>query len=223
MRSGHFVLLLGGLLAFLPWPSGSAAEELDPAALRRARGPYEACLRRLEAAAAVRDPLCVALVRADPSLCRRVEPGARIPCRLLAGLRGWARRVIPVPSWTSRHGDSLERRCPSRLPPGHVLDDAQCLRPLVSHVLLPGGAESPGSPGGGRAGGERRDLLVKLVNPFDRAARCRIVASLEYRDGPENRVEELRLQARSLLDRRLPIRYDSDTRVAVAVACTWDP
>lgn len=201
------ILLVLLVLGSLTGPA--RAGELDPEALGTARRGYTLCVERLGALQAVRNPLCVALVRADPSMCTRVQETVRPICRVLARSRRWLGILLRPFQRIPRGGDPLIRRCPATLPPGAVLDDASCRRVLLSHILLPNG-------------GEGATVLVKMVNPFDEVARCdlRLRATHGAHD-PEEHAAVLVLPPRSPLDRRIPIRYDADTRVEVEVSCSW--
>lgn len=204
-RSLPVVLVLVHLLG------PARAAELEPAALSAARGAYRRCVERIVALQAVRNPLCVALVRRDPSMCPRVPSAARPACRVLAGTRRWLGILLRPLHVISRPGDPLDRRCPAALPPGTVVDDAPCRRLLLSHVILPG-----------RAG--HAEILVKMVNPFDEAARCAVRwAATHHAYGAQGSTRTEAIPPRSPLDRRIPIRYDAGTRVEVDVTCGWGP
>jgi hypothetical protein len=187
------------------------AAELEPAALAAARGAHRRCVEGLEALEAVRNPFCVALARRDPSMCPRVPVAAQPTCRILTGVRRWMGILLRPRLLLPRPADALEVRCPAALPPGVVVDDGPCRRLLLSHVILP-------------ADGGRAEVLVKMVNPFDEAARCdlRLGATHHSHDAQE-RVVVAVVPPRSPLDRRIPIRYDAGTQVDVEVTCGWGP
>jgi hypothetical protein len=202
---------LVALLALVSTLGPARGAELDPAALTAARGPHRQCVERLVALQAVRNPLCVALIRRDPSMCLRVPVAAQPACRVLAGARRWMGILLRPLQMISRPGDPLDRRCPAALPPGTHVDEAPCRRLLLFHVILPG-----------REG--RADVLIKSVNPFDEAARCEVrLAATHHGYAAEARVLSEEIPPRSPLDRHIPIRYDAGTQVEVNVTCTWGP
>ncbi len=203
--------LLAVLLVLLPFVGPGHAAELDPSALDAARGAHRRCVERLEALEAVRNPLCVALARRDPTMCLRVPPAVQPACRVLAGIRRWRGILLRPLGLLPRPIDTLEQRCPAALPPGVVVDDGPCRRLLLSHVILP-------------AEGGRAEVLVKMVNPFDEVARCDLrVAATHHGHDPQERAVPASVPPRSPLDRRIPIRYDVGTQVEVEMTCEWGP
>ncbi len=201
--------LLVLVIVHLPGPARTG--ELAPEALASVRGAYDRCVEGLEALQAERNPFCLALIRMDPSMCLRAPAAAQPICRVLAGARRWIGILLRPFALMPRRGDRLDRRCPATLPPGTVVDDTVCRRLLLSHVILPG---SNGAA----------EVLVKMVNPFDEAARCDLRLSAVHRGyDPEERLFAVDFPPRSPLDRRIPIRYDAGTQVEVQTTCGWGP
>lgn len=192
--------------------SGAApGGELDPEALESSRFVYRGCVDRLQALQAERNPLCVALVLVDPSMCGRVPSDIRPVCRILTEVRWWMEFLLLPFDWIPKASADLARRCPATLTPGILVDDTSCRRLLLTHLILP-------QKGGGA------EVLVKMVNPFDELARCELRLAVRHHSSePEDRALSLTLRPRSPLDRRIPIRYDAGTQVEVEVICSWDP